>query len=124
MTKPLALVLYEQLLPGTQLINRLQDFGYRVQGTSAPHELVALARIERPLFILADLRFAMANVCDTLRELKADETTQYISVIAIADPADARSQTAALEAGAAVVAGSDGILDQLEALLDQALHLE
>jgi CheY-like chemotaxis protein len=124
MMKPLALVLYEQLLPGTQLINRLQDCGYRVQSTSAPHELVELARAERPLFVLADLRFASANICDTFRRLKEDEATQHIAIVAFADPADTRSQTAALEAGAAVVAGSDGILDQLEALLDQALRVE
>ena len=29
--QPLALVLYEKLLPGTQLVNRLQDLNYRVQ---------------------------------------------------------------------------------------------
>ena len=124
MTKPLALVLYEQLLPGTQLINRLQDCGYRVRCTSVPRELEELARVERPLFILADLRFATCNVCETLRRLKADEETRHIAIVAFADPADTRSQTAALESGAAVVAGSDGILDQLEALLDQALHVE
>jgi CheY-like chemotaxis protein len=124
MTKPLALVLYEQLLPGTQLINRLQDLGYSVLSTTMPRELVDLARTEKPLFVLADLRFASVNVCDTLRRLKADESTRHIAVIAFADPADTRSQAAALEVGAAVVAGSDGILDQLEALLDQALHVE
>ena len=31
MTQPLALVLYERLLPGSQLVNRLQDLNYRVQ---------------------------------------------------------------------------------------------
>src|SRR5438445_9362650 len=31
MTTPLALVFYENLLPGSQLVNRLQDLGYRVQ---------------------------------------------------------------------------------------------
>jgi CheY-like chemotaxis protein len=124
MMKPLALVLYEQLLPGTQLINRLQDCGYRVQSTGSPRELIELARAGRPLFVLADLRFVSANICDTFRQLKGDEDTKHIAIVAFADPADTRSQAAALEAGAAVVAGSDGILDQLEALLDQALHVE
>jgi CheY-like chemotaxis protein len=124
MMKPLALVLYEQLLPGSQLLNRLQDGGYRVQSTSSPRELVELARAEKPLFILADLRFASNNICDTLRRLKGDDATKHIAIVAFADPADTRSQAGALEAGAAVVAWSDGILDQLEALLDQALHVE
>ena len=30
MTKPLALVFYERLMPGSQLVNGLQDLGYRV----------------------------------------------------------------------------------------------
>ena len=124
MTKPLALVLYEQLLPGTQLINRLQDHGYRVVSTSVPRDLLEIARDERPLFVLADLRFVSVNICDTLRQLKGDEATKHIAVVAFADPADTRSQTAALEAGAAVVASSDGILDQLDELLEQALHVE
>ena len=36
MTQPLALVLYEKLLPGSQLVNRLQDLNYRVQTIADP----------------------------------------------------------------------------------------
>ena len=36
MTQPLALVWYEKLMPGSKLVNRLQDLGYRV--LTAPEE--------------------------------------------------------------------------------------
>ena len=31
MTRPLALVFYEKFMPGSQLVNRLQDLNYRVR---------------------------------------------------------------------------------------------
>ena len=34
MTQPLALVFYEKLMPGSQLVNRLQDLNYRVQAVT------------------------------------------------------------------------------------------
>ncbi len=34
MTQPLALVFYEKLMPGSQLVNRLQDLNYRVQAVN------------------------------------------------------------------------------------------
>ena len=40
MTQPLALVLYEKLLPGSQLVNRLQDLNYRVQVIPDAEKLV------------------------------------------------------------------------------------
>src|SRR5262245_49139849 len=39
MTEPLALVVYEKLLPGSQLVNRLQDLKYRVQTVADPTQL-------------------------------------------------------------------------------------
>ena len=43
MSEPLALVLYEKLLPGSQLVNRLQDLKYRVQTISDPAKLTESA---------------------------------------------------------------------------------
>ncbi len=40
MTEPLALVLYERLLPGSQVVNRLQDLRYRVQTVAEARLLV------------------------------------------------------------------------------------
>src|ERR1700677_3769532 len=54
MTQPLALVLYEKLLPGSQLVNRLQDAGYRVQTVPAADALVASAEQEKTIIVLTD----------------------------------------------------------------------
>ena len=43
MTEPLALVVYEKLLPGSQIVNRLQDLNYRVQTISDPALLAECA---------------------------------------------------------------------------------
>jgi CheY-like chemotaxis protein len=124
MMQPLALVLYEQLLPGTQLLNRLRDLGYRVQSCTDAHALPSLARQEKPIILFADLRFRGADICAILRELKTHPETEHIPIVAFADPEQESAQAAAAEAGADLIAGSDGVLDQLEALLQQALHIE
>jgi CheY-like chemotaxis protein len=124
MMQPLALVLYEQLLPGTQLLNRLRDLGYRVQSCTDPDAFPAIVRQERPIVIFADLRFHSADICSTIRELKGHHETGFIPIVAFADPGQEQVHNAAAEAGATLIAGSDGILDQLEVLLQQALHVE
>ena len=55
MTQPLALVLYERLLPGSQIVNRLQDLNYRVQAIGEANRLVECAEQAKPLLVLADL---------------------------------------------------------------------
>ena len=55
MTEPLALVLYEKLLPGSQLVNRLHDLRYRVQVIADADTLVECAEQEKPMVVLADL---------------------------------------------------------------------
>jgi CheY-like chemotaxis protein len=124
MVRPLALLHYEQLLPGTQLLNRLQDLGYRVQSSNDPRALVSVARQEKPMVILADLTSNSADVTSLLRDLKAHPDTRHIPVLAFSDPGNRPLQEAAVAAGADLVAGSDGILEQLDALLDQALHVD
>jgi CheY-like chemotaxis protein len=124
MKQPLALVLYEQLLPGTQLLNRLRDLGYRVQSCTDPYAIRTLARQEKPIVLFADLRFRSADIFAILRDFKADADTGHIPVIAFSDPDQEHAHAAAAGAGATLVAGSDGILDQVDVLLQQALHVE
>jgi CheY-like chemotaxis protein len=124
MTTPLALVLYENLLPGSQLVNRLQDLGYRVQTLNDPQPLVLQALQERPMVIVADLVSASTDICVVIRELKKNPETKHIPVIAFAELNNESLQSAASAAGATLVAGSDAILDQLPELLDQALQVE
>jgi len=123
-TKPLALLVYEHLLPGSQLVNRLQDLGYRVLTLNDLQLLVVHARQEKPLVALVDLFFRNADACAAIRSLRAASETSHVPVIAFCDPADQELQKAARAAGATLIAGSDGILDQLPNLLDQALQVD
>ena len=124
MTTPLALVFYEYLLPGSQLVNGLQDLGYRVQTISDVPTLVLQTLHEKPLVVVVDLATNNGDVCAAIRELKRNPETKHIPIIAYTDLKNEQLQALATAAGATIVAGSDAILDQLPQLLDQALQVE
>src|ERR1051326_6997994 len=124
MTTPLALVFYENLLPGSQLVNRLQDLGYRVQTVDDIQTLVAQALQGKPLIVVVDLASASADVCGLIRDLKRNPETRHIPVIAFTDLKNETLPTAATSAGATLGAGNDAILDQLPELLEQALQVD
>jgi CheY-like chemotaxis protein len=124
MVKPLALVVYERLLPGSQLVNRLPDLGYRVQTLADGSKLVEQAQSEKPLIIIIDLATPGADGCATIKALKATDATAHIPILALADPDDLGLQTQAQEAGASLVASGAAILAQLPELLQQALRVD
>ena len=76
MTTPLALAFYEHLLPGSQLVNGLQDLGYRVQTLSDVQTLALQALQEKPLLVVTDLVSANADVCAMIRRLKRNPETR------------------------------------------------
>src|ERR1700754_1556840 len=100
MTQPLALVVYEKLLPGTQLVNRLQDLNYRVRAVMDSHTLLACAQQEKPMLGIADLESTRNDVCNAIAQLNQDPSTQHIPVIAVAKENDAALMRAAQTAGA------------------------
>jgi CheY-like chemotaxis protein len=124
MTQPLALVLYERLLPGTQLVNRLQDFGYRVLTANSLESLLDTATREKPMLVLADLVARRFQVAEGIAQLRQNPATNHLPVIAFADDKNAALQTAAREAGATLVVNEAAILTHLEQFLDQALQLD
>lgn len=124
MTQPLALVVYEKLLPGTQLVNRLQDLNYRVRAVTDSTTLMAIARQEKPMLVLADLESTRNDICKVIAELRHDAATQHIPVIAVAREGDKTLLKAAQAAGATLVAGETAILGHLSQFLDQALQVE
>ena len=124
MTQPLALVFYENLLPGTQLVNRLQDLGYRVRVAASAMTLVAQAEQEKPMLVLADLRSRNADLCQVIRELRGKPSTEHIPVLAFLAKSDDKMQEAARSAGATMVALEDAILPQLPQLLARVLEVE
>lgn len=123
MSSPLALLVYENLMPGSQLVNRLQDLGYRVQTLHDARELTATAEREKALVVIADLSAKNGDVNEAIRELKAQPATAHIPVIAFVDSKEKKLQTAAQFAGANLVASPATILQHLPQFLDQALEL-
>jgi CheY-like chemotaxis protein len=124
MTQPLALVLYEKLLPGSQLVNRLQDLKYRVQAIADAGRLMECAEQAKPMLVLADLASTRNDVCAALARLKQNLATQHLPVIAFGGEGAAELQAAAEAAGATLVVSEAAILNHLPQMLEQALHLE
>lgn len=124
MISPLAILFYEDLMPGTQLVNRLQDLRYRVQVVSSGTELLTAAASAGPMFIVMDLVSKRADVCGLIRQLRATPLTAHIPLIGFADEAEASLQAAATEAGATLVVTDAGILLHLNQFIDRALQVE
>jgi CheY-like chemotaxis protein len=124
MTQPLALVLYEKLLPGSQVVNRLQDMNYRVQAIADAGRLVECAEQAKPMLVLADLESTRHNVCDAVARLRQSATTKHLPVIAFSGERAAELQAAARAAGATLVVTDAAILTHLTQFLDQALQVE
>jgi len=123
MTQPLALVFYEKLLPGSQLVNRLQDLNYRVQAANDLPSLLHCAQTEGPMLVMLDLESKHDDVCRTIAALKADAATQHIPIIAFAGEQAAELQAAAQKAGATLVVGEATVTAYLPQLLNQALQV-
>jgi len=123
MTEPLALVVYEKLLPGSQLTNRLQDMGYRVQTLSDPARLAEAATQMRPLVVLVDLEWSQTDVMPAIGNLRQNPATAHIPVIAFSGPGNQEQQKAAA-AGVTLLASESAVLSQLPTLLQQALQVE
>jgi CheY-like chemotaxis protein len=124
MTKPLAVIFYQNLLLGSQVVNRLQDLGYRVQTAPALDSLVEQAERELPLVMVFDLAAKSLEACDAIARLRKLPATAHIPVIAIAGGRDQKLEERARKAGATLVARETAFLEQLPSLLDQVLSLD
>ena len=124
MTQPLALVVYEKLLPGSQLLNRLQDLNYRVQAIANADSLVESAEQTKPMLVLAGLESSRQNVCAALTRLKQNPATQHLPIIAFGGENAPDLQAAARAAGATLVVSETAILSHLAQFLEQALQVE
>ena len=123
MTQPLALIYYEKLMPGSQLVNKLQDVNYRVQTVSDPALLQAAALSEGPLLVIVDLAGG-DKVLSAIAGLKSDAATRHIPVIAFAVEGAGVAMEAAQKAGANLAASEIAIANHLPELLNQALQIE
>jgi response regulator RpfG family c-di-GMP phosphodiesterase len=123
MSKPLALVYYSNLLPGSQLANRLQDIGYRVQTLESVAFLPADCEREKPLVVIAELH-PVNDACAAIAQLKKNPATGHIPVLTFSPTNDAATQRLAIESGVTLLAGNAAISEQLPRLLDQVLQIE
>lgn len=130
MTTPLALIFYEDLLIGNQLVNRLRDLGYRIRSITAAElaQLDAIASEEKPLIFVTELGAEAEQVCSAVRKLKSNSATAHIPVLAVQKAtkkrADRKTAEAARAAGVALIANEAACLSQLPALLNRALEIE
>jgi len=124
MTQPLALVLYERLLPGSRLVNLLQDLKYRVQTLADAAILAQCAEQVKPILVLADLESPRNNVCEAIDRLKKNPATQHLPVIAFGAENGSALESAAKAAGVTLVVGESALLNHLPQVLQQALQIE
>jgi len=121
--QPLALVFYERLMPGSQLVNRLQDMNYRVLSLNVPERLAATVQRESPLLLFIDLA-TPGDVCGTIAALRANPATAHLVIIGFA-PENATSLLAeARTAGANIAVSETAIVNHLQHLIDQALLVD
>jgi len=122
--QPLALLLYEKLLPGSQLVHRLQDEGYRVQPVPTPAELAPIAEREKPLVVFVDLEPNFERTCEAIIGLRQNEATRHVPVIAFASGEGSPAHQAAGRAGATLVVNDHAVLIHLNQLLERALEVD
>lgn len=124
MTQPLALILYEKLLPGSQLVNRLQDLKYRVQTLTHAAMLVESAEQAKPMLVLADLAGTANDTCAAISKLRQNPATRHLPVIGFGGEGSPDLQAAAKAAGVTLLVSETAILDHLPECLEQALQVE
>jgi CheY-like chemotaxis protein len=124
MTQPLALVLYERLLPGTQVVNRLQDLHYRVQTVADAALLPESAEQAKPMLVLVDLSGTREKVCAAVSRLKGNPATRHLPVIGFGAEEPSAKRAAALPAGLTLMVSDAAILNHLSECLDRALQVE
>ena len=124
MTQPLALVLYEKIIPGSRLVNLLQDLKYRVQTLADPEMLVACAEQVKPMVLLADLDSTRSNVGPAIAKLRQNAATQHIPVIAFGREGAEKDREEAIAAGVTLLVDQSALLTHLPQFLEQALQVE
>jgi CheY-like chemotaxis protein len=123
MTQPFAIFFYERLMPGSQLVNRLQDLNYRVLALDNAARLAATVQREMPLLVLADLA-AKGEILEAIKKIKSAAGTSHVPIIAFAPDHAADLLAAASAAGASLAVTESALTGHLPQMLEQALHVE
>jgi CheY-like chemotaxis protein len=125
MTKPLALIHYGTLLPGSQLANRLFELGYRVQTVDAAglERLTEIAEKETPICMVIEIAHK-SPASDAIAKVKANQATAHIPILAFSADTDKSLTAESQKIGATLLASNKAILEQLPQLLDAILMVE
>lgn len=124
MNQPVALLLYEKLLPGSQVGNRLRDLGYRVETLLEAKRLVAHAETLLPFVVVLDLESSTVDTCALIRDLRRSPVIGHVPVLAFAGNDTEPLKQSAGTAGATLVTSEDALLSQLPVLLEQTLRID
>ncbi|MGA4643237.1 hypothetical protein [Limisphaera sp. 4302-co] len=124
MTKPRLLLYYERLLPGTQLVNRLQDLGYEVRTVGVVQDLPAVAAAWTPLIIVADLEGTRGDVLEAVRRVRADPATAHVPVLGFHGTSAADLAERAQQSGVTLVVQDAAMTHHLAQCLARALEVD
>ncbi|HAQ99910.1 MAG: hypothetical protein ACJ0BN_04570 [Limisphaerales bacterium] len=124
MSTPLVLLFYEKLIPGSQIVNRLQDLGYRVSSVTQSDKLIDEVRKHHPMALVMDLHSKTGDIPLSIQTLKEDLETQHIPVLAFAEVNNEDLHEKARLAGAKLIAGEEAVLDQLPHLMEHLLEVD
>ena len=124
MSTPLVLLFYEKLIPGSQIVNRLQDLGYRVSSVTQSDKLIDEVRKHHPMVLIMDLHSKTGDIPLSIQTLKEDLETQHIPVLAFAEVNNEDLHEKARLAGAKLIAGEEAVLDQLHHLMEHLLEVD
>ena len=123
-TKPLAIIFHDRLLPGSRVATGLADLGWRVIEAKQPSEIGRLVRAEHPLLVICELNSRFFELGTEIAALQRAPETSHVPFLGYCDPRNQQMTTDALAAGVSMVVGDVGICDQLPQLLDQVLAVE
>jgi PleD family two-component response regulator len=123
MAEPLALVLYPKILPGTQLVNRLQDLRYRVQSVTHKDDLSALAEQLKPMLLIVDLDFEREATAGMVTRLRQNPATNHIAIIGVTDQEGLVRTVQPADSGPNLIVTESAILNHLPQCLERALEI-
>lgn len=123
MPSPLAIVFHERLMPGSQLVNRLQDLQYRVLTVNHAAQLALITQRETPLLLFVDVA-TPGDINGAITKIKAEATTAHIPIIAFAPEAHRALIEEAKKSGANFAVSETAVISHLDQLIEQALLVE
>jgi CheY-like chemotaxis protein len=124
MKRPLILLAYEKMIPGTQLVTRLEDLGYEVRTVGERDKLVEEAERGKPMMMIVDLEPHSEEMSQEIGKVRANAPTMHLPIIALIDAKRKGAEEEARKAGATMVVYENVILQHLRQFLEQALELD